>query len=389
MKIFRKVSLLTTILFMFFIGSLSMNAKAEESAAMDVKAISGYSIGNSIVDSVDGDMWYKFTTSEKSSYVQVSLSPEKTGSAWWIEVYDSKFKLLFKKPRIGINGTHYISYPMSVGSNTTFYVKIFNYFNAPGVQYTLLVNEVYDPNWEIEPNSKMSTATTLEKGKKMYGSMWMFDDVDYYKYTMTKDGMVNFDFKIASIPEGEYSWFITLLDEKGNQITSFRSGIKGASSGFYRFKKGTIIYIKITDQSLGVGLKYSLCAKEKKLDKEPYELEANNDEKSADTLKSSVKGSLYCEKDVDYYCYEATGKKKVTVKFYVLDKKKIKKGWTAKVYEEKVGKNSCLLSVNLKTAKKLSFKTEKGKKYYIVLKSAGAKNKHDVVGVGYKLQISK
>lgn len=397
MKIINKLCLTTALVVMLVAGVFSVTAKAATLVeSQEVAPVMGADnlLHEVINDSLNGDpKWYEFTTS-KDTFVTIALSSETDGSCWGINLYDSKKHIMNYWARVGINRSSFESGRITLGDNEKFYLEVSDYgSSANGVPFTLSVSEApLEDFGEREPNSSFKGANDLGayKNHLVWGSIWNdyhagnLLDVDYYKYTMTKDGQLYF--RLDKKVNYEVEWKVTLYDSKKNVISDFQTN-KEKMSIPLSYKKGTVLYAKVEGINNARGANYTLRAIEKK--NSLYESETNDTMDKATVLKNIKKGYIYGDKDVDYYCYKATGKK-VNITFSVLDRMRRSVGWKIEIYKGTVKKANRVLSKTLLINKKISIKTKAGTDYYIILKSAGTKKAgHDVVGVGYSLKVSK
>lgn len=328
------------------------------------------------LDSAGDEKWYQLKTT-KDGYFEIEFgvnadSTEGINWGWNMEVYDASYNCI--KCYKGIT-SNIISERLTMGKNSTFYILICaNYNNesyAPvGVSYSLLAKETKKANWETEKNGSKSTADKIKANVKTYGTIWVRDDQDMYKYTVGKNGYMYFEFNVEEEDTRgvRWGWFMNVYDQNMNLLESRDSITVGSRSKYYSFKKGTVLYVKIgshysDDSYAPTDALYSIKPVEKA--SSAWEIEKNNTKKSATTLTSSKIGTIYVGDDVDYYAYKAkkTGKKKIKFTIEEDDTFNSGYGWHITIMDSsgKAVKTFDYVKQDLST----SIKVKKGKTYYV------------------------
>ena len=332
------------------------------------------------LDSAGDEKWYQLKTT-KDGYFEIELgvnadSTEGIKLGWNMEVYDASYNCVKSYQRITNNTT---SERLTMGKNATFYIKICSNSNrdydAPiGVSYSLLAKETKKTNWETEKNNSKNTADKINANVKTYGTIWVKDDQDMYKYTVGKNGYMYFDFNVEEedtqgVRDG---WFMEIYDQNMKLLESTGRITLGGRSKYYNFKKGTVLYVKIGVNStwepdVPINVLYSIKPVEKA--SSTWEIEKNNNKKSATKLTSSKIGTIYIKDDVDYYAYKAkkTGKKKIKFTIEEDDTFISGYGWHITIMESS-GKAIKTFEF-LKEDVSASIKVKKGKTYYVKIEA--------------------
>lgn len=98
-------------------------------------------------------------------------------------------------------------------------------------------------DWELEENGTRNTASVLD-GKK-YGTVYFNKDEDYYQYTATENGKVEFKFvNEDSVTEG-YGWSVFIYDSNFKEISSKIYFRTDATLGAFDVKKDAVLYVKV------------------------------------------------------------------------------------------------------------------------------------------------
>lgn len=288
--------------------------------------------------------YYKFTL-DAPGYISMSFDHvelESTMISWYIVLYDQNREVIKE-----MNSRQSQS---SVRSNDiglpagTYYISINNEWNAEStVDYHLTVNYVASNSWETEFNNGFTTADTLLINEIMNGGMMSehSTDCDFYKFTLSKAGYINFDFFLTQLPGSyAYIWNITLYDANRQVL-----------------KEKTVTGDKITD---GFNMIY--------LPEDTYYVEVDNSTLawSRSTINYQIK-VYYTTPKANIKSVKSTASKKLTLKWKKLQ------GVTG--YEivtatnKKFNKNKKVTTIN--KAKKTSTtvkKLKRKKKYYVKMR---------------------
>lgn len=312
--------------------------------------------------SADDDVdYFKYTVGVTGHYNFTLKDAAEQGGRWRLTVYDASLNELETNTNSDYSLT---TNTYNFKKGTVLYLKVADSYGTEGDEYTLSVNETDSSDWEQEVNDTKATATVIKANQTKSGNLYSDDDVDYYKYTVDVTGYYNFTFKDINAAEGR--WRITVYDSSLKELESDTNGENTYTTNTYNFKKGTVLYLKVTDSYSAESHEYSLTVNAKK--SANWEQENNDSYSKAITFKANVTkyGNLYNADDVDYYSYTAskTGTLKTTFKF---DADDVGSGWIITIYDS--SKKEIKTVSDIITNKTISFKATKGKKYYVVVKA--------------------
>ena len=309
------------------------------------------------------------------------------GYGWVWHIFDEDLNELWSDS-VTTSSTSY-TYDFEVG--TVLYIMTearYHYDDVNNLDYALTINATEDSSWEQEQNGTKSIATKLKSNQKVYGNMYLGDDIDYYKYVVDATGYYNFILENESgTNDNGYGWNLYVYDSSLNELECIAGiGTKGTSKT-YNFKKGTILYIKIDARyhyNDVNGIKYSLLAKTNKSSK--WEQEGNDSYSKATTIKNNSinYGTSYISSDKDYYKYKATktSTAKITFDF---DSDDVGYGWNVTIYNSSKKEITTLSGITAKET--ISWKATKGSTYYILVQPRYAYS--DPVNVIYTLKLKQ
>ncbi len=212
-------------------------------------------------------------------------------------------------------------------------------------------------DWEVGYNDDKNNATDLTK--KTYGTIMTGGDVDYIKYTPSKNGYVNFSFINKDAITDTDGWKITVYDNKLNQI--YEHSVKSDDSiGTYIVKKKTPIYLKISYKGSSViTAKYSIKPVFKAAN---IETEPNDGDADKIKLDKVYCGTLENSKDVDYYKFTAqkTGKYKLVYNMVYINE------YYCSYYVAVLDSDKKVISsMQVRENDSFKFEVKKGSTYYI------------------------
>ena len=112
------------------------------------------------------------------------------------------------------------------------------------VPYELIYNCNNDILYEHESNNTKETANEVEVLKNYYGTLISTDmnfDRDYYKFEVTEDRNIAFQFYHDYTSDSSLAWIATIIDENGNEIKQVQSAKNDyvVSTGVIELTKGT------------------------------------------------------------------------------------------------------------------------------------------------------
>ncbi len=300
------------VIFSCFTLCASANTVAREiednSIAAKATVLTDKITGN-LSDKEDVD-YYLFNSTKNYFVVNFNLNQgffgSDVGDGWDVYIYDKDNKLIasasdiensYTSPRLAFSGPIYIR------------VEKAGYFCPINIDYDITVTQTTNKNWEAEYNDTMSTANTISPAKVYTGSLYCYDDVDYYKTTITGDYFVlNFDlnknFFGSDVGDG---WDIGIYD-KDNKLIASASDIENSYTSPHLAFSG-VIYIKINRAGYFGPTNIEYDVKFTQTTNSAWESEYNNTITTANKISPAKTfiGSLYCYDDVDYYKATITG----------------------------------------------------------------------------------
>jgi hypothetical protein len=298
----------------------------------------------------DDEDWYKFTLPSDGYFTYDLLSVD----GWRdITLYDSSLNELSAEGGDSIHSQRF-----NYAKGTTFYVRIQRH-NYDSGDYEFTINHTPTTNWEIEDNNSRKTAEKLSK--KMKGTMITSSDEDWYKYTASKSGYVDFKFINEDSAVTDSGWDITVYDKNLTELATwnFKSD---DTTGTFTVKAKTVLYIKITGWRMTDNL-YSIAPVFKAT--KYVEKEDNNSFKKATTIKSGKKyiGVRNYETDEDYYKFVAPSSGTYRISFECADE--VEHGYDVTIYGS--SKKELKKLSNLTDDSSAKVKMKKGKTYYILV----------------------
>lgn len=198
-----------------------------------------------------------------------------------------------------------------------YYIKV-NRYNYSNENYTFTVNFVEESEqFEKESNNEINTANNISVNYNYQGNIQSDGDVDYYKFSVSEKGKVNFIFEHEKIDSSDRFWKIDLLDGVNDDtiLTLYSRGSEASlQSDFARIPPGDY-YLRIKN--------YCYSNKDYNFtvnfvgEAEQYETEGNNDIGSANTILVGAKycGNIHSGEDIDYYSFTITEPRNIIVWF--------------------------------------------------------------------------
>jgi hypothetical protein len=228
-------------------------------------------------------------------------------------------------------------------------------------------------------NDTPNGAISLTSKESMKGVLSSKEDVDYYKYTVDVSGYYSFTFSDNNTQGGE--WQIKVYDSSLNELQSMVNNNYSCTSIDYNFKKGTVLYVKVTSYySDTTDKEYSISVNAHNDSK--WEQENNNTRATATKIgsKSPIHGNLYSSKDVDYYKYkvDVTG----YYSFTFLDVNTQGGHWRIKVYDSSMNEIQSMINGEY-SCTSFNYNFKKGTVLYIAIDSS-----YDTFGKEYSLTVN-
>lgn len=244
---------------------------------------------NIVLQKNSGSQWYKFTM-VTAGYMELVLSP--SGSSHkdvFLDVYDEDYNKIYDE-MIYVNELKKTpKFPLEVGKSI--YVEL---HTSGKFDFTIEAKVTPANDWEHEFNDSFLTATDIQPNTIIYGNMPQKDDTDYYKFTATSNGTVNF--KLSKTDSSDYKYLdMRVYDEEEKQLYDDKMG----------YSSGDDTNLTSTDFKIKSGASYYVVINAKKWWKGEYYLTANfvenNDVSTPDvetpsaptvTIKSTGKNNI-------------------------------------------------------------------------------------------------
>lgn len=277
------------------------------------------------------------------------------GDGFKISVYDEENKIIHEVEGIKQN---YKSGNFGLKKGSVVFIKISDSFDyvdpINGIDISFKFNIINTNKSEIEKNDNFRNATILYSNNEIRGALHTPKDEDYFKYKILSKGKFKFTLKTNSYSQISNGWNMEIFDSKKNLIHSSKNIIYSHTTKDLHYKKGEILYIKIS-ASLATDypemLDYFISVKTK--DVKNFEAEDNDKFKNANILSNRIEGFLL-NNDVDIFKFSSlksqkytfsvspknTNESKITVRFYKKNKKK-------PILEEIIG-NSQAFTIKMK-----------------------------------------
>lgn len=300
------------------------------------------------LESVITENYYSFRV-DTSGFFTIDFKPldvtANTGGGWKIELYDGvtgdALYTTFAK-------TAMTSPEFDFKKGTALYLKI----SAGGViapvgqKYSVRIHTANSTHWEQEKNDTVNTANALVGNQTYYGNLYSSTDVDYYKYTVAKDGYFNVCFRAADFTQNAGDgWNVTVYNARDNkELFSFNTS-KATDYEYCNFKKGTKLLFKVSagrQYNAPLYQKYSMKIREKASnywEKENFvdSSVAWSKYRSSATkmvFKKNYAGNLYNAADTDLYKFNVAKNGYVTISFNPNDvASNLGGGYGVKIYD--------------------------------------------------------
>ena len=325
----------TILFFVTFIWGSFSNVLAKSQSEADASPVLTFGqVKTDSLSNASDEKWFKFDVTDRGRFrinlkLNEKANPQDINSGWDFKVYrkgDLENALRIYKE---IKDSRYSewfgfapdTYYICVCSNWTLTDS-----NAP-VNCPFDVMAEFQPNaaWEQEKNDIKQDANAINTNNTYYGSLYCANDVDWYKYTVTKAGyqFVTFipDAKECDKEKINDGWKYTIYEADGTtEVIAYDNIISSQKSVKLPMKKGTY-YIRVSahwdinDASSPVEQIYNLKVYE--AGEANWETEHNDSQKTANVITFDKKfvGSTYHHHDEDWYKFIVPGKGTATISF--------------------------------------------------------------------------
>lgn len=239
---------------------------------------------NIVLQEDSGPQWYKFTM-VTSGYMELVLSPSGSSCDYVsLDVYDEDYNKIYDEMIYVDEPKKTTKFPLEVGKSI--YVGL---STSDNFDFTIEAKVTPANDWEHEFNDSFLTATDIQPNTIIYGNMPQEDDTDYYKFTATSNGTVNF--KLSKTDSSDCQYLdMRVCDEEEKQLYDDANNNTNLTSTDFKIKSGASYYVVINAEKWWAG-EYYLTAN----------FVENNDESTADvetpsaptvTIKSTGKNNI-------------------------------------------------------------------------------------------------
>ncbi len=171
-----------------------------------------------IINSSDKD-WYSFTLPEDGA-VWITFGNEyvDSGNNYWTTTF-------FTEANSSIASYKWVGNKLSDrdGSSLglpkgTYFVKIECSSYISTVPYHFMINYNKKDEWEKEFNNTIVTANTIKANSYVYGSTTTSSDVDWYCFTIPKNGKVRISFEHEFVDSGNNYWKAAVFNSSNTSV---------------------------------------------------------------------------------------------------------------------------------------------------------------------------
>ncbi len=264
--------------------------------------------------SKDSDVdWYKFTV-KTAGYFNVDFQHESltlNNSYWRIYIYDSTGvdPIDGDKDYWSVKGQSNAVLPTIGVAAGTYYIKVTESVYYSNADYDINLQFVGTNYAEKENNNTFEQATKLEVNNTYKGSISKSDDIDWYKFTVTKTGYFNVDFQHELPSLSHTYWQIYMYDSTATNSLDGNTGYWGIDESnavlpTIGVAAGTY-YIKITDSTYHSNVDYDINVRFTACEQTETENNGNNSAADPIQLNKTYVGSLSSSKDIDWFEFYA------------------------------------------------------------------------------------
>jgi len=163
--------------------------------------------------------YYKFTVAVPSG-IQLVFNHDVPAdyASWDVELYNANAEEItsFNSSQYNVTKTSsYIRVPAG-----TYYIEVSNStWDDIGYNLTVSAKDESASNFEKEVNNTWGTAQTISINKEYTCNLQTYDDVDYYKFTVTASTSIQLEFR-HEVPTDYAGWDVELFYANGNELTS-------------------------------------------------------------------------------------------------------------------------------------------------------------------------
>ncbi|MEK5066225.1 hypothetical protein [Cytobacillus sp. FSL R5-0596] len=202
----------------------------------------------------DDKDFYKFTLT-KPGNVALSIK-QSPGTTWYTHIQDTKgntYTKIYTDDSEMIEGNMAREVGLPKG---TYYILISNYSSGIDKPYEFQVKYASSNYYEQEFNNNLTTATAVNLNPTYKGNLQDYDDIDFYKFSVPKDGLVN-----LQIPQKAGMVLYAHIQNSSGKVykdlyTNGSEAVKGNAALQVSLKKGTY-YLRLSNYSGATHIPYS------------------------------------------------------------------------------------------------------------------------------------
>ncbi|KAF0821743.1 hypothetical protein V7200_07235 [Cytobacillus firmus] len=202
----------------------------------------------------DDKDFFKFTLT-KPGNVALSIK-QSPGTIWYVHIQDTKGNIYTKiytddSEMIEGNVAREVGLPKG-----TYYVLISNYSYGIDKTYEFQVKYTSSNYYEQEFNNNLTNATAVNLNQTYKGNLQDYNDIDFYKFSVPKDGLVN-----LQIPQKAGMELYAHIQNSSGKVykdlyTNGSEAVKGNAALQVSLKKGTY-YLQIKNYYGSIDIPYS------------------------------------------------------------------------------------------------------------------------------------
>lgn len=202
----------------------------------------------------DDKDFFKFTLT-KPGNVALSIK-QSPGTIWYVHIQDTKGNIYTKiytddSEMIEGNVAREVGLPKG-----TYYVLISNYSYGIDKPYEFQVKYTSSNYYEQEFNNNLTNATAVNLNQTYKGNLQDYNDIDFYKFSVPKDGLVN-----LQIPQKAGMELYAHIQNSSGKVykdlyTNGSEAVKGNAALQVSLKKGTY-YLQIKNYYGSIDIPYS------------------------------------------------------------------------------------------------------------------------------------
>lgn len=304
-------------------NALAADRSIEEAAEINVNtSCTGYIGENNESD------YYKFVL-PNSGYVTVSFSHgyvDSSNTYWNLQLLNYSQQEYLHSSYVGNVTQEVRSYAVGLPAGT-YYVRVTDdyanyHYRHSSEPYEFSVNYTESEVWEKEFNNSIPNANEIMINTSYSGSVKDSGDMDFYKFTLERDGYVTVSFSHGYVDSGETYWCLWILSStqseylyqtyNGNITEERQSYAVGLPAGTY--------YIKVDDDYENYHYRHSSQTYHFSVnytETDFWEKEFNNTIPDATpiSINTSYSGAVKDTGDMDFYQFVLEGDGYITISF--------------------------------------------------------------------------